>query len=147
MIGPLGRPGAAANLRQHCPQMTQWPGRWQCWTKESHIQYRVPSRGIGSWLSSVHTPPWREKAGETSCILACKVDGTDLWKLWSADKCVCHRQTRVAKVVWIPCLDGIEVAERSVAADTAAGREAGGRTRTETHHVTAISRPPATWEG
>ena len=26
MIGPLGRLGAAATLRQHCPQMTQRPG-------------------------------------------------------------------------------------------------------------------------
>ena len=26
MIGPLGRLGAAAILRQHCPQMTQRPG-------------------------------------------------------------------------------------------------------------------------
>ena len=46
--------------------------------------------------------------------------------------------------VRIPFLDGREVAERSVAAaatDTAAGRR---RTRTETHHVTAISRPAAT---
>ena len=27
MIGPFGRLGAAATLRQHCPQMTQRPGR------------------------------------------------------------------------------------------------------------------------
>ena len=26
MIGPLGRKGPAATLRQHCPQMTQRPG-------------------------------------------------------------------------------------------------------------------------
>ena len=28
MIGPLGRLGAAATLRQHCPQMTQRRCKW-----------------------------------------------------------------------------------------------------------------------
>ena len=29
MIGPFGRQGPAGTLRQHCPQMTQRPCRWQ----------------------------------------------------------------------------------------------------------------------
>ena len=49
MIGPLGRLGAAATLRRHCPQMTQRPGttvkenaKLWIWLKESQNVHSPP---------------------------------------------------------------------------------------------------------
>ena len=52
MIGPLGRLGAAANLRQHCPQITQRPGTsfLQKWTLSSMV-YPMKN-GIPQFLAS-----------------------------------------------------------------------------------------------
>ena len=40
MIGPFGRPGPAATLRQHCPQMTQR----RCTEEEGRDGWRLPFR-------------------------------------------------------------------------------------------------------
>ena len=55
MIGPLGRLGAAAALGQHCPQMTQRPGRGSLCNvfSNSGMDFKYLSFCLGSMFKSV----------------------------------------------------------------------------------------------